>query len=378
MNLEYHEYRAKKIVNTYKHVDAWFWNKYSAHPYIGCRSGCAFCYLRGERYLGKRDPEKFDRFIQVKTNAVELLRNELARLQPDVINAGDWQQPAEQTYRLSRVMLEVVHEFQFPLLVIERSPFLLRDLDLLDAINRQTWVGVFLSFSNVDETLKRFFEPHSPSIKRRLQMMAQLAEKNIRVGASLMPILPIVGDTDLHIEETIRAVKDHGGTFVVGGSLTLDGVQAQHTLAAYKEYDAAAAPRLRELYGWHTHSIPTYGPPGAYAQRIALRVRELCVKHGIADRMPRYCGTGTLASNKRIAELLHLKVYELELARAPVPRLWTYRKAAWQVDELRESVADIFAAHGEAGLRALPAIGDSIAREIAQWLLTETSVPTTP
>lgn len=378
MNLEYYEYRAKKIVNTYKHVDAWFWNKYSAHPYIGCRSGCEFCYLRGERYLGKRDPEKFDTIIQVKTNAVELLRKELARLPRDVINAGDWQQPAEPKYRISRAMLEGVHEFQFPLLVIERSPFLLHDLDLLDAINQQTWVGVFLSFSNTDEKLKRAFEPHSPGIQRRLQMMAQLAEKNIRVGASLMPILPIVGDSDLHIEETIRAVKDHGGTFVVGGSLTLDGAQAQHTLVAYQQYDAATAPRLRELYGWHAHSIPTYGPPGAYAQRIALRVRELCIKHGIADRMPRYCGTGTLTSNKRIAEKLHLKLYELELARASAPRLWAYRKAAWQVDELNASIANIFATHGEAGLRALPNIGDSIAREIAQWLLTETSVPTTP
>lgn len=368
MQLEFHEYRAKKIVNAYKHVDAWFWNRYSAHPYIGCRSGCEFCYLRGERYLGRRDPEKFDTLIQVKLNAVELLRKELGRLQPDVINAGDWQQPAEAKYRLSRAMLEVVHEFRFPLLVIERSPLLARDLDLLDAINRQTWVGGLLSFSSVDEKLKRAFEPHSPGTKRRLQMMAQLADKKICVGASLMPVLPLVGDDEQHLEETIRAVKDHGGAFIVGGGLTLDGVQAQHTLAAYEKYDAASVPRLRELYGWHAHSVPTYGPPGAYHQRIGLLVRELCAKHGIRDRMPRYCGTGALAVNKRIAELLHLQLYELELARASAPRLWAYRKAAWQVDEMKESIATIFETQGEAGLRALPNIGASLAREIGGLL----------
>ena len=368
MQLEFHEYRVKKIVNTYKHVDGWFWNKYSAHPYIGCRCGCEFCYLRGARYLGKRDPEKFDTLIQIKMNAVELLRKELARLQPDVINAGDWQQPAEEKYRLSRAMLEVVHEFRFPLLVIERSPFLLNDLDLLDAINQKTWVGVLLSFSHVDETLKRAFEPHSPGIKRRLKMMEALAEKNIRVGASLMPILPIVGDDTFHLQETIRAVKDHGGTFVVGAGLTMDGVQAQHTLAAYEKFDAASAPRLRALYGWHAHSIPTYGPPGAYAQRVGLMVRELCAKHGIADRMPRYCGTGALAINKRIAELLHLCVYELELERASSARLWAYRQAAWQVDETDTNIAALYETRGESGLRALPHIGPHIAREIAHWL----------
>ncbi|MCI0477062.1 MAG: hypothetical protein L0Y55_12505, partial [Anaerolineales bacterium] len=373
MNLEYREYRVKKIVNVYKHVDGWFWNKYSAHPYIGCRCGCEFCYLRGARYLGKRDPETFDTLIQVKLNAVELLRKELARLPLDVINTGDWQQPAEEKYRLSRAMLEVVHEFQFPLLVIERSPFLLRDLDLLDAINKQTWVGVLLSFSYVDEKLKRAFEPHSPGIQRRLQMMAQLAQKNIRVGASFMPILPIVGDDEPHLDETIRAVKDHGGTFVLAAGLTMDGVQAEHTLAAVEKYDASATTRFRELYGWRANSIPTYGPPGAYHQRIGRMARELCAKHGIADRMPRYCGTGALAVNKRIAEQLHLKLYDLELARASAPRLWAYRKAAWFVDELSENIATIFAAHGEAGLRALPNIGPSIAREIGQWLAAESA-----
>ena len=99
--LEFREYRARKIVNVHRHVDGpWFWGKYTAHPYIGCRSGCEFCYQRGGRYLGRRDPATFDTLIQVKINAAELLRRELSRLTPDVIACGDWQQPAEDRYRL--------------------------------------------------------------------------------------------------------------------------------------------------------------------------------------------------------------------------------------------------------------------------------------
>ncbi|HJX41608.1 MAG TPA: hypothetical protein VJ345_09105, partial [Anaerolineales bacterium] len=86
MSLEFQEYRPRRILNVHKHADGpWFWDRYSAHPYIGCRSGCEFCYLRGGRYLGKRDPDTFDTLIQVKLNAAELLRRELARVQPDVI-----------------------------------------------------------------------------------------------------------------------------------------------------------------------------------------------------------------------------------------------------------------------------------------------------
>ena len=109
MKLEFQEYRARKIVNVHRHVDGpWFWDKYSAQPYVGCRTGCEFCYLRGSRYLGRRDPNSFDTLIQVKTNAVELLRKELTGLNHDVIACGDWQQPAEDRYRLSRGMLKVV------------------------------------------------------------------------------------------------------------------------------------------------------------------------------------------------------------------------------------------------------------------------------
>ena len=98
MKLEYAPYEAKRIVNAYKHVDgAWFWTRYSAHPYIGCASGCLFCYCRGGNWLGKRQPESFDRLIQVKTNAAELLDRELQRLPTDVISVGDWQVPAERS-----------------------------------------------------------------------------------------------------------------------------------------------------------------------------------------------------------------------------------------------------------------------------------------
>jgi DNA repair photolyase len=369
MKLEFREYRARKIVNVHKHVDGpWFWGKYTAHPYIGCRSGCEFCYLRGGRYLGRRDPDTFDTLIQVKINAVELLREELSPLEPEVISCGDWQQPVEDRYHLSRGMLEVVRDLGFPLFIVERSPLLTRDLDLLVEINRQAWVGVVYSISNVDPALKGAFEPRSPGVQRRLQAMAQLAQAGILVGTSMMPIIPFVGDDEGHLEDTVRATKDHGGSFVMGGGLTMDGVQAERTLAAARRLDPALEARWRELYGWQLGGKPSYGPPRTYNARLGLLLREVCARHGLLDRMPRYVAPGPLAVNKRIAERLFLRTYDLELEGARDYRIWAYRKAAWTVDEWPESIADIYWAGGEAGLRALPGIGRSLAGEIARWL----------
>jgi hypothetical protein len=265
-------------------------------------------------------------------------------------------------------MLEVVRDLGFPLFIVERSPFLARDLDLLAEINARAWVGVAYSISSVDPALKRAFEPRSPGVRLRLRAMAQLADAGILVGANLMPVLPFVGDDELHLDDTIRAVKDHGGRFVLGGGLTMDGVQARRMLEAFRLFDPTLEARVRELYAWGAGGRPKYGPPGAYNARLGLLTRELCARHGILDRMPRYVAPGPLAVNKRVAERLLLKTYDLELEQSPDYRIWAYRRAAWAVDELPESIVDVYEAKGKAGLQALSGIGKSIAAQIAVWL----------
>lgn len=369
MRLEFQEYQAQKIVNVHRHVDGpWFWVKYSAQPYIGCASGCEFCYLRGGRYLGRRDPDSFDRLIQVKTNSVELLRKELSKLDREIITCGDWQHPAEDRYRLSRGMLEVVRDLDFPLLVIERSPLITRDIDLLVEINTRSWAGVIFSISSMDALLKQAFEPRSPDVGRRLKAMDQLASAGIPVGTALIPVIPCAGDDEKHLEEVICATKDHGGSFVLGGGLTMAGGQAKRTLEAARQLDPALEVRWRKLYNWDESGKPNYSPPRSYNCRLGLLIRELCDRHGLKDRMPRYVASGSLELNKRIAERLFLKTYELELAEAKEYRIWAYRKAAWVVDEWPESIAERYQDGGEAALREMPGIGKSLAGEISRWL----------
>lgn len=371
MKLEFQEYQARKVVNIHRHVDGpWFWGKYTAHPYIGCRSGCKFCYQRGGQYLGRRDPDSYDTLIRVKINAVELLHKELSRLPPDIIACGDWQQPAEDRYLLSRHMLEVVNELGFPLFIVERSPLLVRDLDLLVEINQRAGVVITFSMSSLDPTLKQAFEPRSPGVKRRLQVMQVIARAGILVGTTLMPVIPLVGDDERHLEDVVIATSAHGGTFILTGGMTMQGYQAELTLEAARQLDPVLESRWRQFYNWQVGAEPD-SPPRAYNARLGLMVRELCDRHGLLDRIPRPIIPGPLAVNKRIAERLFLKTYNLELEQAGDYRIWAYRKAAWTVDELNENIAEMYHARGENGLQELPAIGKSLAAEIAQWLREE-------
>ena len=287
MKPTYQEYQPKSILNVHKHVDGWFFDKYSAHPYMGCAFGCEFCYSRDQRYLGGRDPEAFSRVIRVKTNADELLRRELARRPVDVIACGDWQVPAERDHGLSRRMLQVVLELGFPLLVVERSPFVTRDLDLLAEINRQAWACVIFSVSSLDAAVKRAFEPRSPAVSSRFRAMEQIAAAGILTGTALMPILPAVCDDDAHLEQVVAATAHHGGRFVLAGGLTMSGHQAGLVMRVVERDFPAALPAYQAFYG-----AGAYGPPAAYNAGLGRRVREMCGRHGLADRLPRWLGHG--------------------------------------------------------------------------------------
>lgn len=84
--------------------------------------------------------------------------------------------------------------------------------------------------------------------------------------------------------------------------------------------------------------------------------------------MPRWIPQDALAINKRIAERLFLKVYDLELELENKSKIWAYRKAAWAADEMGDSIEKIYEQEGLSGLGKIPYVGQHIALEIEGYL----------
>jgi len=367
----YAPYQPKRILNVHKHVDGgWFWVKYGAHPYIGCQEGCVYCYWRDEKYnmlardpAAKGLPDPFSQYIKVKTNAAELLRKELSRVQRDVIVVGDYQ-PAEAKYELSREMLKVCAELRFPTLILEKSPLVLRDLDIISEINRRSWACVMFSIVRGESTgYGEIFEPYAPRIEGRFRAMRAFADCGVMTGTALMPILPYICDDNGNLEAVVRKTAENGGRFVLAAGLTMSGAQAKYFLGALKRYDPELVSKYEELYGG------AYNPPDAhYVAKIGLNVRNLCNKYGILDRMPRHIMKGPLSRNKRMAEEIFSKCHEMELESAPKHKIWAYRQAGWTVDELETDILELYRQRGVKGLQTLPHIGPSIAAFIAETL----------
>jgi len=359
-------YRPNTILNKSKRADHWFWSRYSAYPYIGCQHGCAFCYCRERTYSPYDDPHDFAYKIKVKENAPELLERALRRAPVDVVFTGDYQ-PADRKFGLSRRMLEVCRDLGFPVFVLERSPLVVRDLDLLREIHQKAHAVVAFSIISTVEAPSaarvRAIENLAPAAEKRLAAMEKFAAAGITTGTCAMPLLPEVCDDDATLTSLVRQTAEHGGQFVLAGGLTLADQQREYFIGVLKRDLPDLAARYEALY-----PAGSYGPSQAAWRRTAMRVRELCAAYGIGDRVPRPIVAGDKRTlNKRLVEWLADQAYAMDLAGDP-RRMWEYRKAAWAIEDLSQEIGLVQRTLGARGLASVPGVGENMAAEVEAWL----------
>ena len=261
-------------------------------------------------------------------------------------------------------MLEVCYDLGFPVLVLTRSPLVVRDLDLLQAINQRARAVVAFSIISApgSPTYERVCEMErlAPPADKRLAAMQQVAQAGIQTGACAMPLLPGLCDSDANLQSLVRSTADHGGAFVLASSLTLADQQRQFFYGVLRQ-------RFPDLVATYQHLYPpgSYGPAGYAWQRVARRIRELCREAGIADRMPRPIIAGDGRSlNKRVVEALASQIYTMELDGEPSQSVWAYRKAAWAIEDLPQNIGLIYDTLGLKGLQSIPDVGPGLAAEI--------------
>jgi DNA repair photolyase len=142
-----------------------------------------------KRFTGHLEP--WGEFVDVKVNAPNILRKQLRSARQGTVSLStvtDPYQPLEKTYQLTRKCLEALLEPQFSVSILTRSPLCLRDIDLFKQFKN---IEVGLSITTHDEAIKKIFEPHSPSIRSRIEALRKLREENIGTYAFIGPMLPL-------------------------------------------------------------------------------------------------------------------------------------------------------------------------------------------
>ena len=157
-----------------------------------------------KKYTGHTEP--WGSFVDAKINAPEILRKQLKRAAKGNIiisSVTDPYQPVEGKYKLTRRCLEELLPYQFPVDVLTKSPFVLRDMDILKKFKK---LEVGITVTTDDERIRNVFEPKAPPLEARINTLKRLHDSGLRTYAFIGPVLPM--NPEVLCERIIRSV-DH-------------------------------------------------------------------------------------------------------------------------------------------------------------------------
>lgn len=214
--------------------------------YRGCTHGCIYCDSRSRCYHMEHDFED----IEVKANAIELLERELrgkrSRCMLSTGSMTDPYIPLEEELGSVRRALALAHRYGFGFTLITKSARVLRDLELLKAINDDTKCVVQMTLTTCDEALCRKIEPHVSTTRERVEALKELRKAGIPTVVWLSPILPFLNDTEENIRGIVEHCVDAGvrGVICFGMGLTLRDGNREYF---YRQLDRLF-PGMKERY----------------------------------------------------------------------------------------------------------------------------------
>ena len=262
-----HKIQAKGILNSSNGMNI----------YRGCSHGCIYCDARSDCYQMNHPFED----IEVKENAPELLETALkSKRHCCMIATGAMSDPylhAERELRLTRRCLEIIEKYGFGVTVLTKSDMIMRDIDILENINRNAKAVVQMTLTTADDELCRVVEPNVCVTSRRAEVLCEMKKRGIPTVVWFTPQLPFINDTEDNVRKIVGTCAEAGvyGIISFGMGLTLRNGDREYF---YSQLDRHF-PGLKQRY------ISTYG--NAYeiaspnAERLWKIFDEECDKYGI-------------------------------------------------------------------------------------------------
>ena len=252
---------------------------YGMNIYRGCSHGCIYCDSRSLCYQFTHAFED----IEVKRNAPELLEQALkSKRRRCMIGTGSMSDPymhCEERLRLTRRCLEIIHKYGFGAAVQTKSDRIMRDIDLLDAINREAKCVVQVTLTTWDESLCKIVEPNVCGTKRRIEVLEAMRDRGIPTVVWLTPILPFINDTEENVAALLRECIRVGvkGIICFDMGLTLRDGDREYYYAALDRHFPGMKARYIERYG------NAYMLPSPNSKSLMALFHKTCAAHGIMD-----------------------------------------------------------------------------------------------
>jgi len=329
------EINAKSIISRMR--DGFFAMRYlpfrlTANIYRGCTHGCVYCYAACTHYYMRSSPNLFSKEIYVKKNAPEIFEKEIIkyeqRKKKSVIvigNISDTYQPIEIKYRLTRRLLEICYEYNFPCFIETKSPLILNDMDIIEKLAERELIGVGMTVTSYDDNFTKLVEPFVPRSKfihsqnrqkERILTLQKLSEIGVDTYLHITPYFPYITDKD--IDSIIKDAAEAGIGNVIMAPLELSGFiwnRLKKVLATSEKY-SYLIPLYEKMYfdnGRKLGARITTSEKNHYM--LEKKVSELCKKYGIgywAFTNPQF-NTATISGAYKLRYPILLDYWKLAL-----------------------------------------------------------------
>lgn len=245
--------------------------------YRGCQHGCIYCDSRSLCYQMNHPFED----IEVKENALPLLeqalKNKRKRCMIGTGAMSDPYIPLEETLRLTRGALELIYRYGFGVAIQTKSARILRDLELLKAINHQSKAVVQMTLTTCDEKLCRIVEPAVSTTRQRVEALKQFRDAGVPTVVWLCPLLPWLNDTPENVLGILEFCREAGvkGIINFGMGLTLRDGDREYYYAALDRHFPGLKQRYMAVYG------NAYELPSPRSRELWQLFHETCEDYGI-------------------------------------------------------------------------------------------------
>lgn len=275
------EIKAKQLLTPTKNPASWFGVNYSMNIYRGCEHQCIYCDSRSECY----QIACFDD-LQVKINAVEILKQELAKKRhPGIIGTGAMSDPytkAESRYRLTGQALQVIADYGFGVHITTKSDLIRNDMDILKKLSK-TWAAVAFTITTADDNLAHLIEPQAPPPSKRLAAMKALSTAGIFTGVTIMPLLPFIEDNPENVSRIIEIAAKCGAQFILPWfGMSLRDRQRYFYYTHIDRLFPGVRAKYEAAYG------NQYFCNSPHQSELELLFRDLCANRKIVANMTEY------------------------------------------------------------------------------------------
>jgi DNA repair photolyase len=158
--------------------------------------------------------------------------------------AGDWSSAARA--RCAALLRQESRELE----LVVRTDALVRDLDLLVALDRRHAVTIRMLVATLDERLARRLEGGAPKPADRLAAVAVLAAEGLDTRVVLAPLFPGVNDGAAALRRFVEAAREAGATDVELGPERHRGLLGRRLDKPPAHHVRGLFERLRLEYGF--------------------------------------------------------------------------------------------------------------------------------